>query len=198
MNIVVALATLQLSNHISPCTATGANLSFGNTNYIKTSCNVTMYPRLCYNVLKIYADTVETSPKVLAHTALDVALKFTKQTHFTVTRYTEIKALNPTVTAAMHDCVEELSGAVEKLQKSKVELGLVVDGSVSGLHVSNVQTWLSAALTNENTCKEGFADLNLNGKVEKITGRKIVKVARLTSNALALINLYASAKVALP
>ncbi|PRQ20856.1 putative pectinesterase [Rosa chinensis] len=80
----------------------------------------------------------------------------------------------------------------------KVELGLIIEGSTFGLHVSNLQTWVSAALTNLNTCKDGFVDLNLNGKVEKIIARKIVKAAHLTSNALALINLCVSAKVSLP
>ncbi|XP_062028430.1 pectinesterase inhibitor 11-like [Rosa rugosa] len=157
-----------------------------------------MYPRLCCNVLKIHAGKIGMSAKVLAQTALDIALEFTKQTHITAKGYSEIKALNPVVTSAMRDCVEELNVAVQMLQKSKVELGMVIEGSTSGLHVSNVQTWVSAALTNLNTCKDGFVDHNLNGTVEKITARKIVKAAHLTSNALALINLCVSTKVTLP
>lgn len=89
-----------------------------------------------------------------------MAHEFTEQTHFTVTSYLEIKALNPTMTTTMRECVEKIGVTVEKLQKSKVELGIAVDGSLSRLHVSNVQTWLSAVVTNKNTCKEGFVDLN--------------------------------------
>lgn len=79
---------------------------------------------------------------------------------------------------------EGVGVAVSELRKSKDEIDRVVDSSNSAFQMSNVQTWVSAALTNENTCMDGFGEFNLHGKVETISRRHIAKVAHLTSNAL--------------
>lgn len=78
------------------------------------------------------------------------------------------------------------------LQQSIEELGCVDGASSSRLQVSNIQTWVSAALMNEDTCVDGFANLPLNGKVETTAHRHVTKAAHLTINA------YASAKTASP
>ncbi|GJS73855.1 pectinesterase inhibitor 10-like protein [Tanacetum coccineum] len=57
------------------------------------------------------------------------------------------------------------------------------------LVMSDIQTWVSSAMTDEETCSEGFAD---DPKMKSVVRGKIVNVAHLTSNALALINNYAS------
>jgi pectinesterase inhibitor-like protein len=58
--------------------------------------------------------------------------------------------------------------------------------------MSDLQTWVSAALTDENTCTEGFQEINATGNIKTIVRGKIVQVAQLTSNALALINKLAA------
>nr|GEU91433.1 retrovirus-related Pol polyprotein from transposon TNT 1-94 [Tanacetum cinerariifolium] len=55
--------------------------------------------------------------------------------------------------------------------------------------MSDVQTWVSSAMTDEDTCSEGFAN---DKKMEGVVRGKLVNVVHLTSNALALINNYAS------
>lgn len=62
--------------------------------------------------------------------------------------------------------------------------------------MSNVQTWMSAALTNEETCTDGFEDVG-DGDVKTDVRERVVKVKQVTSNALALVNSYAS-KVTTP
>ncbi|RXI01140.1 hypothetical protein DVH24_001374 [Malus domestica] len=163
-----------------------------NTDYIKTSCKVAMYPRLCYNSLSISAGKIQTNPKQLVHTSLNVTLAFTQATSVTM------KSLNHNASAALVDCAEELGDTVEMLQQSIEELGRVDGASSSRFQLSNIQTWVSAAFTNEDTCEDGFANLPLNGKVETTAHRHVTKAAHLTSNALALVNAYASAKTASP
>ncbi|KAM1467069.1 hypothetical protein ACFX2I_032214 [Malus domestica] len=110
----------------------------------------------------------------------------------------EIYSLNHNASAALVDCAEELGDTVEMLQQSIEELGRVDGASSSRFQLSNIQTWVSAAFTNEDTCEDGFANLPLNGKVETTAHRHVTKAAHLTSNALALVNAYASAKTASP
>lgn len=96
----------------------------------------------------------------------------------------------------MTDCVEELSDAVDELRKSIEEMGQMGRSRSSstnfGLMVNDVQTWVSAALTDESTCTDGFQGNAMNGKMKVEVRGRIVNIAHLTSNALALINRFAS------
>ncbi|TKY68018.1 21 kDa protein [Spatholobus suberectus] len=59
--------------------------------------------------------------------------------------------------------------------------------------MSDVQTWVSAALTDASTCTDGFQETATDGTDIKTTVRgQVVQVAQLTSNALALINQLAN------
>ncbi|CAN6712657.1 unnamed protein product [Malus baccata var. baccata] len=173
--LLLALLTLQL------CSA-DASPSRSNTQYIRTSCNVTNYPRLCYNSLSIYAGKIKTNRKALAHTALNVTIAATQETSVIMRRLLKIDGLKPIEAAAALDCMEEIGDAVDELQNSIDELSHVVRGSN-----------FYAALTDEDTCMDGFDEHNMSGRVENLVRRYIVNVAHLTCNALALINSYASA-----
>lgn len=91
----------------------------------------------------------------------------------------------------MKDCVEELSESVDELRNSIGEMSRLKSRSSSKLMINDIQTWVSAALTDENTCSDGFGGKAMNGKVKNAVRVRIVNVAQLTSNALALINRYA-------
>lgn len=57
--------------------------------------------------------------------------------------------------------------------------------------MSNVQTWMSAALTDQETCTDGFEgvpDCPLKSDVNE----KSTCVKQVTSNALALVNSFAN------
>ncbi|CAN6200539.1 unnamed protein product [Urochloa humidicola] len=56
-------------------------------------------------------------------------------------------------------------------------------------HLSNVQTWCSAALTDENTCLDGLSGgRGVDPGTRAAIRGKVVEVAQVTSNALALVN----------
>ncbi|XVF08441.1 hypothetical protein REPUB_Repub07fG0004000 [Reevesia pubescens] len=99
--------------------------------------------------------------------------------------------LKPREVEAMQDCVEELSDTIDELRRSISEMGQI-KGSNFGLMINDMQTWVSAALTDENTCSDGFQGNNMYGNVKTAVRTKIVTIAHLTSNALALINNYAT------
>ncbi|KAF4372124.1 hypothetical protein F8388_000340 [Cannabis sativa] len=94
--------------------------------------------------------------------------------------------------AAMKDCVEELSDSVDELKRSMGEMSKVGKESRDfKIMINDIQTWVSAALTDESTCSDGFGGNDMNGNLKTVVRGKIVNVAQLTSNALALINKYA-------
>ena len=193
-HLMLALPILHLLlNHMNPCTAVAASSSKANTEYIKKSCRVTLYPKLCYSSLSIYAGKIKTSPKVLAHAALNVTLKATKAASVVINRCSRVHGMKPIEVAATLDCVEEVNDALDELRDSVGEIGHAVKGSRNfAFQISNIQTWVNAALTDEDTCMDGFDEQRLKGRVENVIRREITKIAHLTSNALALINKYAS------
>lgn len=77
--------------------------------------------------------------------------------------------------------------------KQMKELVSVPPGSVQSLRLqmSNVKTWLSAALTYEYTCTDGFEDFHEDDSIKYDVCSRVDGVKKLTSNALALVNRYA-------
>ena len=146
--LVLSLSMFQLFSLIIPCIAVRSLLSSqANTDYIRTSCKASRYPDLCYDSLQMYAPKIKTSPKMLALTALNVTLELSKQSQIPVQRLAETKGLSSVVNMAMGDCMKQLKATEKELAKSKNELDLIVDPANSRLKMSNVQTWVSAALT---------------------------------------------------
>lgn len=109
-------------------------------------------------------------------------------------KMSRIHGLNPREAAAVADCVEVVGDSVYELQRSIGEMGHA-RGSNFFQVMADVQTWVSAALTDDNTCMDEFAGDSMNGNVKALARRHLVKIAHLTSNALALINNYASSYI---
>ncbi|GKE90115.1 pectinesterase inhibitor 10-like protein, partial [Tanacetum coccineum] len=121
-------------------------------------------------------------------TALSVSLDTTITTSSSMVKLSQVHGMAPRQIAAMKDCMELLSDSVYQMKKSLVEMNR--PGSKDfGLVMSDIQTWISSALTDEDTCSEGFAN---DPKMKNVVRGKIVNVVHLTSNALGLINSYAS------
>jgi pectinesterase inhibitor-like protein len=162
-----------------------------NTLFIKNSCSTTTYPRLCYTSLVKHADSIQTNRVLLTCTALNVTLASAKSTSAVISTLSKSHGLKPREAAAMKDCVEVLSDSVDELRRSIGEMSRLRTSNFE-LTMSDVQTWVSAALTDESTCTDGFDEINAPGNVQTIVRGKIVQVAQLTSNALALINKLAT------
>ncbi|TXG70725.1 hypothetical protein EZV62_005660 [Acer yangbiense] len=159
-----------------------------STDFIKKSCSSTTYPTLCFSSLANQASLIQTSPKLLAHAALNVTLSTAKTTSAMMVQLSKSSGMKTREVGAMQDCLEELSDSVYELRRSIAEMGQI-DSSNYKLTMSDIQTWVSAALTDETTCSDDFDGKTKNGKVVR---ERILNISHLTSNALALINRYAS------
>lgn len=164
------------------------------TNFVKSSCSAVQYPALCVQSLAAYASTIKQSPRQLAQTALAVSLARARSTKDFVARAAKFRGLKAREYKAIKDCLEEMDDSVDRLAKSVKELKST--GGSKGQdflrHVSNVQTWVSAALTDVTTCLDGYASAALNGRLKTSIRSRALNVAQVTSNALALVNQYAS------
>ena len=164
-----------------------------SSSYIKTSCAKATYPALCEQSLAPFEKTIQKSPAKLARTALAVSLKRSLSTQAYLNKLKRIKGLKPRERSAIGDCLEEVSDSLDRVSKSIEELKNCdkVKGQEFTWHMSNVQTWVSSALTDENTCMDGFGGKVMEGRVKSSVRAQITSVAHVTSNALALVNNFA-------
>ncbi|XP_039121966.1 21 kDa protein-like [Dioscorea cayenensis subsp. rotundata] len=169
-----------------------------SVEFIRNSCTKTDYPTLCFSSLSAYAPTIQTSPKQLAEAALSVSLDNTRSTSAMIRSMSKGRGTSSREKEAMSDCMETLEDSVEELKQSLQAMGELRGKDVK-LHMNDIQTWVSAALTDENTCMNGFTNNEIKDEgAENKVRSQVVKVAQLTSNALALINGMAGAQSSAP
>ncbi|KAI8022421.1 hypothetical protein LOK49_LG03G00992 [Camellia lanceoleosa] len=193
----LALLSAALLFLLQPISTVGFSSDPNNgTDFIRTSCGATLYPQLCYTSLSGYAKAVQQNPARLARVAIRVSLS---NARVMVGYLSNVSSQadygsEPRAPAALHDCVTVFGDAVDQISgslKQMRELGYGGAGGSVRFRLSNVQTWMSAALTNENTCTDGFEDVP-DGAVKTGVCDRVVKVKEVTSIALALVNSYVS------
>ncbi|CAK9146596.1 unnamed protein product [Ilex paraguariensis] len=180
-------------------TTTDTATAGGDTNFIRTSCEITLYPDLCYTSLSGYANAVQQDPARLARIAISVSLSKAKHMAAYVSNLSRKADYGapPRAAAALHDCFTVFGDAVDQIRGSLKQMRrLGGSGDSLRFQMSNVQTWMSAALTNEDTCTDGFEDVP-DGPLKSDVLDGVAKVEEVTSNALALVNSYV-AKVTTP
>ncbi|KAK8940386.1 hypothetical protein KSP39_PZI009998 [Platanthera zijinensis] len=170
-----------------PATAFVGVYSSSN-DFIKQSCAGTQYPNLCYSSLAPYASAVRQSPAKLSVAAANVSLAKIKDA---LSLAVSIKrGSGGRIGAALHDCVQSLRTAADLTKQAAAEMGKLgaesKDGGIAW-DASNAQTWMSAAMTNEETCLNGFEDARVVSGAKAMCDR-VGEVKKYTSNALSLLN----------
>ncbi|XP_073147986.1 pectinesterase inhibitor 7-like [Henckelia pumila] len=179
-----------------------SSASASPTSYIRSSCDTsTLYPDLCYFSLVRYANAVQQDPARLARAAIGVSLFKAKRVASYISNLTSLGDYgpDPRAAAALHDCFSVFGDAVDQIRGSLKQMRRLRGarrGEELMFEMSNVQTWMSAALTNEDTCTDGLADV-ADGPMKIDVCDRAVRVKEVTSNALALVNSFV-AKVMVP
>ncbi|OIT08220.1 PREDICTED: 21 kDa protein-like [Nicotiana attenuata] len=193
--LILLFLNVSIFSFVGAVKGTSASLSKPHANKLVLSqCRRTRYPKLCMTSLSNYV-TSTSQPQELAQAALQVSLvkaiyakayvnKVCKQLEQTKAKdYQVVKS-----------CLDQISDGVSLLSNSVQELHhLNLDKESDFMwHRSNVQTWLSTVLTDAFTCMDGISGYKiLGGKVKATIKAKVLNVAQVTSNALALFNGYA-------
>ncbi|KAF8109974.1 hypothetical protein N665_0089s0092 [Sinapis alba] len=191
---LATLLPLILNVHSQP-----SSLPSDDSDFIRTSCNTTLYPDLCVSSLSNFSSSIHSNPTLLARAAISVTLSKSLELGSYLANVTadllksqeeNVAPHHPTAAAVFHDCFENLKDAVDEMRGSMKQMrDLVSTGSLESFkfQMSNVQTWLSAALTDEETCTDGFKDVQDEPRKDEVCAR-VDDVKKLTSNALALVN----------
>ncbi|KAK3009822.1 hypothetical protein RJ639_013947 [Escallonia herrerae] len=181
------LPTLLLISYIHNSDA-ASKQSTTNTAFITASCNSTTYPTLCYKTLSPYAASVRNNPLRLCNTALTVTIKAASNATRMVSKLAKQNGITSGEAAVIKDCIENLQDSVYELKQSVKAMGSLGSAADKEFQMSNVKTWVSAAITDENTCMDGFSGRKASVAVKNKIRSSILGLARLTSNTLSLIN----------
>ncbi|XP_039032628.1 pectinesterase inhibitor 3-like [Hibiscus syriacus] len=151
---------------------------------IRSSCINDCYPSLCLRTLSSYSGPINT-PRDLAQAAVKVSLaRARKASSYLTNNVTVALWRSGRERAALTDCVEQMAESVDELSRTLSELKHL-RGETFEFQMSNARTWVSAALTYEDTCLDGFE--GVEKKVKSDVKKKITNVAKVTSNALYMI-----------
>ncbi|XP_051131699.1 pectinesterase inhibitor 3-like [Andrographis paniculata] len=150
---------------------------------VRRSCVHASYPSVCLRTLASYGGAAS-NPHQLALAAVRVSVAHARSASEFLS---QLKINGRREKGALADCVDQMGESVDELSRTLAALKHLNSGADFRWQMSNAETWVSAALTNEDTCLDGFKEIS--GGVRKDVRRRITGVARVTSNALYLINL---------
>ncbi|XP_010055534.2 21 kDa protein [Eucalyptus grandis] len=194
LSILFLFHVLFFTAHLEPSNSQPSTAT--NADFIKSSCGATRYPTLCVQCLSGYAATVQQDFRLLARAALQVSLDRANAACSYVGRLSQYHGIKPRESQAVQDCVQIVGHSVSQLSQSIDELGQMGGQGTAGTafdwHMSNLQTWVSGALTDESTCLDGFARSDMDGSVKNSVRGQVVELTQVVSNALGLVNSYGS------
>ncbi|KAM6540944.1 hypothetical protein CsatB_005391 [Cannabis sativa] len=172
-----------------------ANNSRGD-KYVRNACSVTRYRSLCIRTLAPFSSAAKESPVLWARAGVSVTLSEAKDT---AQYLMKLNRNNNNRTrsgkgnyfrAAVSDCVELFDNAVDELHQS-LRVMRNLSKRTFGTQMGDVNTWLSAALTDADTCLEGLEGLKRRREVNPLRS-KVSRASYTASNALALVNKLAA------
>ncbi|XP_021283264.1 putative pectinesterase/pectinesterase inhibitor 22 [Herrania umbratica] len=123
------------------------------------------------------------TPSSVLHAALRASLNEARQAIETMTKFTGL-SVSYREQIAIEDCQELLDFSVSELAWSLAEMKKIRDGDRNAQYEGNLKAWLSAALSNQDTCLEGFEGTDHH--LESFIRGSLKQVTQLIGNVLAM------------
>ncbi|CAA0817162.1 Plant invertase/pectin methylesterase inhibitor superfamily protein [Striga hermonthica] len=163
-------------------------------NFVRAQCNDTkvQYHALCYQTLAPCANSIHGNLGKLTHQALKISSARVQAMASCIsgqkrTAYGE----DNNITKALGDCNTTLAAAQSYIQQSLQQMESPAPPKQGGIVGANVETWVSAAITYEETCLDSLKQYSTNatsGAWQTCNSKYLVE--NVTSNALAFLNKY--------
>lgn len=153
------------------------------TQAISRTCSKTLYPSLCVDSLLNFPGSLTASESDLVHISFNMTLQHLSKALYSTSVISYIQ-MEPLERSAFDDCLELLEDSIDAFSRALLSVADQQSG-ISTLS-NDVLTWLSAALTNQDTCKEGFE--NVGGEVKKQINETQKDLTELVSNCLAIFS----------
>lgn len=159
-------------------------------NYVQEACSVTRYQDICIESLASFSKIAKRNPGIWARAGVSVTLSKAKNVTDYLIELRNSRSMRGRNRLALMDCIECFQDSLDSLHKS-LDILRNLNARPFDVEMSDLTTWLSAVLTYEDTCLDGF-DESGRGKRAKLVRDHVKNVTYITSNALALINKLAT------
>ncbi|KAL9304217.1 hypothetical protein ACSQ67_021480 [Phaseolus vulgaris] len=188
-SVVAIVAGVKNKNQKSDSSSsTPLTLSHQSHEIIKSACSSTFYSELCFSAV---ASEPNVTHKVTSHRdVIQLSLKITtravEHNYFTVKKLSTKGGLTKREKTALHDCLETIDETLDELREAQHDLELYPNKKTLYQHADDLKTLISAAITNQVTCLDGFSHEDADKRVRKALEEGQVHVERMCSNALAM------------
>ncbi|EEF52158.1 enzyme inhibitor, putative [Ricinus communis] len=148
---------------------------------IRTICNLTRYPTSCFTSISSLNVSIKPDPEAIFNLSLQVSIQELKNVS------TLLKTLNDVNSqAAINDCSSQFDDALGKLGDSLLAMKVGPGEKALTLEkINDIQTWISAAMTDQQTCIDGLEEME--SVVLDEVKAKMVNCNQFLSNSLAII-----------
>ncbi|CAN7010910.1 unnamed protein product [Brassica rapa subsp. trilocularis] len=155
---------------------------------LTSACISTRYPELCISTVATSGGVELTSQKDVIEASLNLTKTVVEHNYFTVKKLIKKrKGLTPREKTALHDCLETIDETLDELHEAVEDLHLYPNKKSLREHAGDLKTLISSAITNQETCLDGFSHDGADKKVRKALFKGQMHVEHMCSNALAMI-----------
>ncbi|MQL80210.1 hypothetical protein Taro_012652 [Colocasia esculenta] len=161
---------------------------------LRAACSSTLYPDLCYSSIADNPSLLTTvnSQKDVIHGSINISRDAVQHSYFRVQKLRAARAagLPEREREALHDCLEMFDDTLDELRKAEADLSGYNPGAGSktlARHAADLETLLSAAMTNQESCLDGFSHDGADRRIRKGLKGAVEHVSHMCSNALAMV-----------
>ncbi|KAF9685797.1 hypothetical protein SADUNF_Sadunf03G0091400 [Salix dunnii] len=152
--LALALAVLTRESNTEPDEFPSLSSS-NSAESIKTVCGVTQNPSSCFTSISSLNISTKPDPEVIFKLSLKVSITELKQLSSLFTSSHDVNSQ-----AGLRDCVSQLDDSLGKLNDSLLAMEVGPGEKMLTLEkVKDIQTWISAAMTDQDTCIDGLEEM---------------------------------------
>ncbi|XP_023526589.1 pectinesterase-like [Cucurbita pepo subsp. pepo] len=158
---------------------------------VRSTCAVTLYPELCQSTISTAVETSSkkvSSSKDIIEASVNITISAVKQNYKSIKKLLETtKHLTKREKIALHDCLETGEETLRELYEVVEDLNEYPKKKSLPQYADDLKTLLSSAITNQETCVDGFSHDRADKKIRESLLAGQIHVEKLCSVALALI-----------
>ncbi|XP_060181565.1 probable pectinesterase/pectinesterase inhibitor 58 [Lycium barbarum] len=188
--VVAMVVALSISRDKVPVAVSVSHreVTLSSIKAITSVCQSTSYQETCIDSLTSLAGKSSQGAKDLVRAAFQATIKHIKEAATKTSAWQTLEK-DPRTRMALENCEELADRAIYDLNRSYSKFG-VFDIKHIGHWVTDMQIWLSGAVTYQETCLDGFEDTS--GDAGKKMRMALNASMKLTSNALSMITKLSS------
>ncbi|KAJ8753311.1 hypothetical protein K2173_019710 [Erythroxylum novogranatense] len=148
-----------------------------SSDSIRVVCNVTRYPNSCFTSISSLNTPTKPDPEAIFNLSLQLSLR----------ELSKLSSLLQTCNCTgIDDCVTQFDDALGRLNDSVLAMKVAPGEKVlTDEKVNNIKTWISAAMTDQETCLDGLSEMG-STVIDEFKA-EMERATEFMSNSLAII-----------